>query len=122
MSQAEKVSLASLAEGAAGELFDAELERVLENIADPNTRASAKRAIVLTVTIAPDETRQAAPFSIGVMVKLAPTRPHASTMYFGSEYGRPVAKMVDPGQRNLFETPPQAGVHSLPTPSTGSAP
>lgn len=43
------ISLATLNKGAAIELFEQELKRVIENIADPNVEPTAKRKITLTV-------------------------------------------------------------------------
>lgn len=43
----EELSLASLAQGAAEELFAYELGRVLANVADVNTAAMAEREIVV---------------------------------------------------------------------------
>ena len=53
----ELVSLNNLGEGAAAELFDLELHRVLDNIQDVNTKATTKRVITLKVTLQPDEHR-----------------------------------------------------------------
>lgn len=53
----EKLSLVNLGGGAAVEMFDEALEKVLENILDPNTEAKTKRVITLKMTISPAENR-----------------------------------------------------------------
>ena len=51
----EKLSLANLGGGAAVEKFDTELQKVLDNIADPNTVENAGREVTLKVKIKPKE-------------------------------------------------------------------
>lgn len=46
-------SLATIADGAVSEAFEIELQKVLLNIADPNTDPSAKREINIKVVLAP---------------------------------------------------------------------
>ena len=41
----EKKSLLQMARGAFEEVFDAEMSKVLDNILDPNTKATAKRKL-----------------------------------------------------------------------------
>lgn len=48
-------SLLDMANGAIKERIDYEMGRVMQNISDPNTKASAKREITLKITLAPDE-------------------------------------------------------------------
>lgn len=67
----EKVSLANLANGAAIERFDAELTRVLDNIADPNTKVKQARTVTLTVAIVPSADRTIGVVSIKAASKLA---------------------------------------------------
>jgi len=49
----EKLTLDNICEGAAHELFDQEVEGLLKNIADPNTKTSEKRKITLEFTFSP---------------------------------------------------------------------
>jgi phosphate-selective porin len=46
-------SLATIADGAVSEAFEIELQKVLINIADPNTDPNAKREINIKVVLAP---------------------------------------------------------------------
>jgi len=68
----EKMSLNNLMGGAAAERFDFELSKVLKNIADPLTKATAKRALTMTITICPSKSRSFSTFSVNVGSKLAP--------------------------------------------------
>lgn len=53
-----KKSVLEMAMGAITEITDYEVERVVANIMDPNTAATAKRKITITLTFAPDDYRQ----------------------------------------------------------------
>lgn len=53
-----KKSVLEMAMGAIAEITDYEVERVVANIMDPNTNATAKRKITITLTFAPDDYRQ----------------------------------------------------------------
>lgn len=47
MSEREIVSLENIGRGAALERFDVELQKVLENVLDPNTKPTATRKVTL---------------------------------------------------------------------------
>jgi hypothetical protein len=51
----EKLTLATICGGAVQEKVDRALERVAENILDPNTDPRKKRSITLKITFKPDE-------------------------------------------------------------------
>lgn len=73
-----KMNLDTLQGGAARERFDIELQKVLKNIADPNTRAEAKRSLTMTITLEPSERREHLEISVEVSSKLAKMRPTKS--------------------------------------------
>lgn len=85
------VTLDTLAGGAARELWQREWERVLENIMDPNTDPKAARAVTLTVTVKPDEDRQAVVVSIDAKSKLVHAKPHTRRLFVGHIGDQPVA-------------------------------
>lgn len=76
----EDVTLVNLNNGAAVELFDLELRRVIENIEDENVKPDAVREITLKVTIKPNEDRDLAAVAISCKSKLAATKPHGHYM------------------------------------------
>ncbi len=68
------IDLSGLADGAVSERFQLELQRVLENIADPNTDPKKARTLTLTLTLRGNELRDIASVSIVAKTKLAPAR------------------------------------------------
>ena len=55
MDSAQKDSIMRMARGAFEERVDYEMSRVIDNITDPNTKATAKRKITLTIELIPDD-------------------------------------------------------------------
>lgn len=99
----EKVSLATLAQGAAVERFDYALREVLTNIQDPNTDWKQKRTINLKVIIEPDEDRQMGKVTVACDSKMAPVRPFALNIFMGRDsQGKGVASEANPRQNELF--------------------
>jgi hypothetical protein len=60
MAAPTELTLANLAGGALLECASMELRKICENIQDPNCKPDAKRKLVISVLIEPDETRQMA--------------------------------------------------------------
>jgi hypothetical protein len=100
----EVLSLKNLRGGEVVEQFDAELKRIYENIDDPNTAATAKRTVTLTVTFEPDHTRKAGTVMADVKSKPAPPIASKGRVFFGSVAGELVASEYDPRQGKLFDT------------------
>lgn len=96
----EQVTLATLRGGAAVEMFDAELQRVLDNIMDPNT-THAVREVTLKVKIKPDNDRGVGAVEIAVSAKLAAAVPATSRFYLGKDRGKAVAFEYNPAQLKL---------------------
>lgn len=67
-----KKSVLDMAMGAIAEITDYEVERVVANIMDPNTSATAKRKITITLTFAPDDYRQQIGMDAQAKTTLAP--------------------------------------------------
>lgn len=111
MMEEQHVSLDNLGHGAAVELFDVELQRVLENIQDENTKPTAVRTVTLTLKIKPEEDRSFAKVEMNATSKLAAVKPFPSMFYFGRKTdGEVVATEHNPKQAGLFEEPkPAAG-------------
>ena len=53
-----KKSILQMARGAIQERADYEITKILDNILDPNTSATAARKLTITLTLKPDDTRQ----------------------------------------------------------------
>lgn len=103
------VELSSLADGAAIVLFNRELQKCIDNIADPNTVAKAKRSVTLTVTILPDVDRKKADVVLDVKSSLAQDRGADTTIWFGKKDGRNVAAEQNMNQGMLFDKDKKEG-------------
>jgi len=96
------VSLATLKGGAAVALFNKELKKVLNNIADPNTEPKKARKIVLTVTIIPNEERAMGGIAIEIDSKLVKPKPETSYIFMGSD-GETVRATEDYAEQQSLE-------------------
>jgi len=96
----KQVTLQTLGGGAAIEKFEVELQRVIDNMLDPNTLATASREIVLKVTIKPDQNRQVGTVAIATTCKLASDAPFTTQLFVDKDG---VAYTSDPRQEDLFE-------------------
>lgn len=102
MSKTYEVSLDTIRGGAAHELFDRELKRILKNIRDPNTKATAKRTVTLKVTFEPNEQRTGITTSLDCKAKLAPVRTLQDHVHVGERGGEEILVGYDPNQPSLF--------------------
>ena len=107
------VSLKNLSGGAALELFDIELAKVVADIGDVNTSGKVVREIILKVRILPDEGREQAMVSIECSSKLAKRRGVATQVFFGVVDNQRVAVEAGTEQRNLFDKPTPAKLREV---------
>lgn len=100
--QTTRDSIMQMARGAFQERVDYEMSRVIDNILDPNTRATAKRKITLTIELTPDDERSSIAVAVQAKATLAPTHPVATSLYITKDGNGEmvVAEMVPqiPGQ------------------------
>lgn len=76
------------------------LKEVAANILNPNTEAKKKRKVTLTITVAPNDKRDAADTLIEVKTSLAPEVGVASTMLLGMDSkGQPHVNELKSGVR-----------------------
>lgn len=68
----QEVTLANLTKGALLEQFDIELDKVIENIADPNTDTKKARKITVNITLKPNKSRTLVAVDAQVKATLAP--------------------------------------------------
>ena len=103
-------SILQMARGAIMERADYEMSHLMGNILDPNTAATAKRKLVITLELKPDDTRQNISVSVTAKSTLAATNPVTTTLYVADEDN--VVEMVPqiPGQYgfdgSVQEAPP----------------
>jgi len=100
------INIGNINEGAAVDAFDLELRKVLENIGDLSTVATATRSIVLRVDFKPESDRCKVHTEFQCQSKLAPIEKHKSKIFVGrTEDGAMVALDNDPRQMQLWEAP-----------------
>ena len=110
MSMKNVEKLEDLNYGAPNEQFSKAWQEVIRNITDPATKATAKREIVISVTIVPTEDRNMAATRIDVKTKLAPVREDVGSIMFDiDDKGQVVAKAYEAETQNeLFVTEKEA--------------
>jgi len=102
------LSLVNLARGAAIEIFDNELARVLDNILDPNTTEAA-REIRLTVKFKPNDNRDLIEVLTECSSRVASSPPIKTQIFLGRTAEGIVASEYHPKQLGLeFKAPVMA--------------
>lgn len=95
------IDLNNFADGALLERVNMEIGKVLENIQDPNTDATKKRKVTITLDIEPNDRRELANVVSSVKSTLAPTTAVSASLMIGHD-GRQVIgrelKSSMPGQ------------------------
>lgn len=98
-------SIMRMAKGAFEERVDYDMTKVIDNILDPNTKATEKRKITLTIEMKPDDDRRIIQVAVQTKVTLAPTNPVATALCMTTDRdGKPlIAEMVPqvPGQLDI---------------------
>jgi hypothetical protein len=99
----EGLSLATIKGGAIIELADDGIRRVLENVVDPNTKATAKRSVTVKLTFKPDSERDLMNVIASVQVGLAPAAEIQTKAWIAHTRNGVVAAEHDPRQPGLFD-------------------
>ncbi|MGG1651359.1 replication terminator protein [Paenibacillus sp. NRS-1780] len=96
-----RVELSRLVQGGAQEKFDKEWDRVMKNIDDPNTSATAARSITITVNLKPDKKRKTINSTVAIKSTIAPDNPLDTTFVMGTDSaGNVVAKELIYGEED----------------------
>jgi hypothetical protein len=104
--EAVSINIGNINEGAAISQFDLALEKVLANIVDLSTVATATRSITLQVVFKPHSDRIKVETEIHVSAKLAAAESHKGTMFVGkTEEGGFIALDADPRQMQFWSVP-----------------
>jgi hypothetical protein len=96
MEKLETASILDMAGGAIMERVDLEMSRILWNIRDPNTSATAARKITVTLTFKPDAERKTVAVTASAKPTLAETNGVATALYIGEQDGKPQAVEMTP--------------------------
>lgn len=106
MDKTIKLDLSAIGEGGLQEKVDKELEKVFDNILDPNTDVKTARKLTITLTMKADDTRQTVSTAMEVKSTLAPQKGVATTVLVGQKDGKVYAnelKSAMPGQTYFDE-------------------
>jgi hypothetical protein len=100
------INIGNVNDGAVIDAFEIELRKVMANIQDLSTPATATRAITLTIAFKPYEDRITIETEFQSTVKLAAIEKNVAKMFVGkSEDGKLVAFASDPRQMKLWSAP-----------------
>lgn len=104
--QFDKKSILEMSMGAILERVDYEKGRVLDNIIDPNTKATAKRKITVNLELIPSSDRKTITVQSTAKSTLVPTEPITTSLFITSQPGTGemvVAEMTPqvPGQVSM---------------------
>lgn len=104
--QFDKKSILEMSMGAILERVDYEMSRVLDNIIDPNTKATAKRKITVNLELIPSSDRKTITVQSTAKSTLVPTEPITTSLFITSQPGTGemvVAEMTPqvPGQVSM---------------------
>lgn|SRR5690625_3642224 len=80
-----QLPLSKLANGAIQEKLDYELQKIFNNIHDPNTKATNKRTVTIKLDFIPDENRQTVTLESNFSTKLADIQGVATTVLTGKD-------------------------------------
>lgn len=121
----EVVTLYNLAQGAVLELFQVELQRALDDIADVNRKAEDPREVQFKVRLTPDGERESCLVAITARTKLGTLRTVNTQLFLGRQGGQNVAVEHNPKQSSLFEetvpAPPNAPLEQKVTAAVDAA-
>ena len=98
----DKLSLINLNNGACVEIFDRDLQAIMDNIKDINTDAESARSITLTVTFKPNPDRTGAVAVVDSKVRVAGVKANRGSIFIINDKGKPVGYPKDPRQDVLF--------------------
>lgn len=113
-----EISLFDLLDGGVKELADLNLQRVLDNIRDPNTEQKKARTITVRFTFTPNEMRDSTLVNIAVDSKIAPVKSVEATLDIGKDNGKLVAverPKYTPGQLRMDGHETDTKIHVLNT-------
>ena len=104
--QLDKKSILEMAGGAILERVDSEMGQVIDNIMDPNTKATGKRKITVTLELIPSADRKTIVTNTTAKCALVPTEPVTTSLFITSKASTGemvVAEMVPqvPGQMGM---------------------
>lgn len=105
-----KIDINELSNGAVGERINIELQKVFENIQDPNTDWKKARKLTITITLNPDENRDIALVGVDAKPTLAPAKGVATKFVIDRDnQGKAVGAELVSGTKNQMMFDPDTG-------------
>lgn len=101
MYDAIKKSILEMRDGGFLEITDLEMTKAISNIMDPNTKATAKRKITVTLELVPDDSRQNIAVLCTAKSSLAPTNPVVTMLYAADKENVTEMTPQIPGQMGM---------------------
>lgn len=103
MDDTMKKSILEMARGGFLERVDYEMAKIVDNILDANTKATAKRKLTITMELSPDDDRSSLGVSFVAKSTLVPTNPVNTMLYISGETSTGEVQIVEmvpqiPGQ------------------------
>lgn len=105
--EVKSVGLETINNGAAVELFNEELKKVLSNINDIQVDAKQVREIKLVFAIHPTDDRMSASVTIQASSKLASITKHSGSMFLTNRQNKLTAYVTNPHQEQINFSEPQ---------------
>lgn len=81
MNDENKKFILQMARGGFLERVDYEMSGIMDNIMDPNTKATGKRKLTITMELTPDDDRTTVAVNFTVKSTLVPTNPVRTSLY-----------------------------------------
>lgn len=103
LTKEEELTLDNIGEGAAMEIFQDELKRVMKNIFDLNTSPKKTRTITISISFTPDEDRVMSNIYVSGKSSLVPTNGVSSRVMAGKEGHKIEVREFKINQRELFD-------------------
>ena len=97
----QNVSIRDLKGGAAIELVDAEIEKCINNITDPNTEPKAVREVTLKVKLVANQERDSLSIGLQASSKLAPDKSVGAVAFIATVQGVSVLTEHHPTQLDI---------------------
>lgn len=105
------IDLATFAGGALQERMNIDVNKVLENIMDPNTDAKKARSVTLKITLKPNESRNVADVTVTSKVAISPAKDLSSSIMIDfNEHGEIVGRELVSGAKGQAFIDPQGDI------------
>ncbi len=106
-------SIMEMGRGSFMERVDYEMDKVIDNILDVNTKATAKRKVTVTLEFTPDDKRTNVGVSVTAKSTLAATNPVKTNLYIAGEKANGSIQVVEmvpniPGQLSMEDDEQEA--------------